>query len=168
MKIWIGPTGKTVRGGVLDVSLTALSQKLRDYDPLLYVRWNPKKKAGRGCWEIRRRPEKKCVTGVYEWEGATYCTVGYKEIDIVNHVLDVDVLHYNVLVKLREMDTFTDGYQNWLTKLHSDEKSSAVAAQAKAKTEMQYTAKQFKHEIKDFRELIASGINPALIADHWK
>lgn len=169
-KIWIGPTGQTVRGGVLDVSKTALEQKLRDYDSLLYIKWNAKKRAGRGCWEVRRRPEKKCVTEVVNWGGLSICRVEYKELDIVNHVLDLDVLHYNALTKIKEMDTFKDGHQNWIREFHAKEKEHEAEVSRKAREDMIYGMKQSKREIKEFRELVQSGFNPALIfsGNHWK
>jgi hypothetical protein len=54
--IWHAPLGKLIEGHVLDVNKRGFERVLRDLDDRLYVRWNPRKIKGHGCWEIRRAP----------------------------------------------------------------------------------------------------------------
>lgn len=168
MKVWVGPTGRLSTGNVLDVGVKAFEQALRDHDHLLYIRWNPRKLKGWGCWEVRRRPEKKSVTHVFEWEGNTYCYINNEEIDIVNHVLDAGYLNYDLLTRIKAMDTWAGNRNYWVEDLENKEKAHVAAKQAKAREDMRYAAKQMKSEIKDLKEMLKSGLNPAQIADHWK
>ena len=165
--IKIGPTGRIVRGNVLDVAEKPFTQALKDYDPLLYVRWNPVKLRGWGCWEIRRRPEKKSVVEVLPWKGGGIIKIDYRELDIVNNVLDIAFLNYNAINKIKSMDTWKIGAQQWIRDLDYKAAKYEEAQLSKARAESQYVAKQFKHEINDFKELVLSGFNPARIAEHW-
>lgn len=170
MKVWVGPTGRISEGHVLDVSRVPFERALRDYDSLLYVKWNPTKLRGWGCWEIRRRPERNVALVSEVFEGNTYTLVGPKEIDLVNHVLDVAFLNYSQLNKIKSMDSWTrDGHrgQNFVANMERREEESRQEAQKKADENTRYVARQFKKEIKDFKELVASGLNPAQIANYW-
>lgn len=168
-KIWVGPTGKLVQGHVLDASKTSLEEKLRDYDKQLYLKWNPKKLKGWGCWEIRRLPEKKSIKEVLRYKGASYVVLEFQELNLVNHVLDVGYINYDLVRKLKSMDMWVK-HKDGTTFAHDHEYQEAKlmeAADKKALENTAYMAKQHKREINDFKELILSGMNPARIADYW-
>lgn len=166
--ISVGPTGQLVRGSVLDVNRRAFEEKLRDYDHLLYVRWNPKKRRGMGIWEIRRHPAKKSTIYQGSWNGMDFYKVDYKEIDIVNHVLDAECLNYNVLTKLKAIDTWENGGSYWVANMESAERDRKAKIAEKNKQDYLYNAKQHKRELQDLRELLRSGLNPAHLASYWK
>jgi hypothetical protein len=166
MKIKIGPTGRLVTGSVLDVSKRGLEQALRAYDELLYIKWNPKKRSGMGCWEIRRRPDKKTALYEGEYEGTHLYRVEWDELDIVHHVLDVDTLNYGVLTKIMKMDVWK--YKNLVAEIDYAEKKYAEKIEKQTQEEMAYLIKQHKREIREFREMILSGHNPArILASNW-
>ena len=109
MKIWVNPTGSTIRGHVLDSALKPLEQRLKDYDPQLYIKWNPKKLHGWGCWELRRKPEQKTVRpeDVVVFQGNTFVCPKYHELNLVDHVMDIPFLNYSIVKKLEKMDTWS-------------------------------------------------------------
>src|SRR5271166_2931566 len=112
-KIYINGESKLIKGHVLDVSAVPLLAALRRYDPQLYLKWNAKKRAGRGCWELRRNPELKSARvgrkvesprgpvripgDIYEFQGYTLCVPKYNETHFENHVKDFDYLTYGML-----------------------------------------------------------------------
>ena len=51
MKLSMDPTGKLIKGHVLDVSIKPFEEAMRFNlnDPYLYVKWNPEKMQGWGC-----------------------------------------------------------------------------------------------------------------------
>lgn len=166
--ISVAPTGRLTQGHVLDVSRRAFDRALRDYDHLLYTKWNPKKLNGWGAWEIRRRPETKCVVDIHEWQGNTIVELGYRELDIVSNVLTCAFLNYDQLRKIQEMDIFAaGGAKGFAERLEAKEAAHRAEQMRKAKESSQYVAKQHKKEIREFKELLASGMNPARIADYW-
>lgn len=166
----LGPAGKIITGHVLDVAPAPLQRMLRDYDPLLYVKWNAHKRHGHGCWEIRRRPEQKAVVDVVEYKGMSFVRLEYDELDIISHVLDVPYLNYQVLEKLKSMDIANADVSKayWLDHMDSKAKSLNEEARAKAKAEMLYELKQHRREMQEYKDAVASGLNPAQIADYWK
>ncbi len=163
--IEVGPTGKTVTGDVLDVKKSALERRLKHYDPQLYLHWNPTKRRGYGCWEVRRRPNLKSAVVIGPYQGGTLVDLQYVEIPLIAHVLDVPHLSYQVLDKVTAMDTWT--VRNWVDKLENAEKENREKVQADLLKERSYNLKQFKGELKIFRELILSGTNPAELARYW-
>lgn len=170
MKVWVGPVGQVTHGHVLDVARGPFERALRDYDSLLYVTWNPKKLKGWGCWEIRRRPEKKIAVDIVPYHGNTYVRCEYVEQDMVNHVLDCAFLNYDQLRKIRSMDMwskFGGKGESFGAKLDAMQDAAQAREKAAAIESRRYMAKQFKSEIKDFKEMILSGTNPADIALHW-
>ena len=166
-QVLVSPTGKLIQGNVLDVARKPFERALRDYDKQLYVKWNPKKLHGWGCWEIRRRPDSKQVVDITEFQGTSFVHIEYNEVDVIHHVLDASFLNYDQLRKLKSIDTFTKGYKEWISDLEYWEKKQEEKELAAARAARDYAAKQFKHEIKDFKEMISSGLNPALLADVW-
>lgn len=166
--LWAGPTGRLTTGHVLDVNKRAFERVIQDYDKQLYVKWNPAKLKGWGAWEIRRRPESKEVVDITEDGNTTYLHIGYREYDMIHHVLDCAFLNYDAVRKLKEMDVFTIGYAQWVAGRESAERKIKEEANAKARAESAYMAKQHRTEIKAFKDMVSSGFNPARLADVWE
>ncbi len=172
--ITVGPTGTTVRGDVLDVSMPAFIRSLKDIDPLLYVKWNHKKLKGWGCWEIRRAPSVNSIQDVVEYQDQIIFQLGPVENDLVNHILDCAYLNYDQLRKLKEMDTWAlgetaeQGSKKWLDRIDERERQNAKDAQIRAAQARKYAAKHYKKEIDVLREAVLSGYNPHRIADEWE
>lgn len=159
--IYVGPTGNTVRGDVLDVNVKAFERALKHYDPLLYVTWNPKKIRGWGCWEIRRKPTYK--TAIYQgtWKGQSFFRLHEVEFKTIHHVLDCAFLNYDALRKLKEMDAFNKDH--WIHDLEYRERKQAEQVRAKALENLRYNLKQEKTAMRDILEAVKSGVNPAQI-----
>lgn len=173
-KVWLGPVGAVSQGHVLDCAKAPLEQALRDYDSLLYIRWNPRKLKGHGCWEIRRKPEVKTLkhTDLCTYRGATIAFPKYHEIDLVNHVLDVAFLNYTVLNKIKSMDAWNmkdmgDKGKNFVKQAEYLEGKYLEKVEDNALKELDYNLKQEKSRIHDFREYLLSGGDPHRLADHW-
>jgi hypothetical protein len=169
MKITVGPVGKISVGHVLDCNKDRFEEALRNYDPMLYVRWNPKKMRGHGCWEIRRRPEFNCALDIAELDETTALVkVGPREIDIVHHVLDCAFLNYDQIRKLKEMDTRQYGDVNQWQEL--------VARKTQERQDLEWSQgmkrrseaiRTFRRQINEFRQYILNGGNPHMIGQFW-
>lgn len=177
MKFEVGPTGNLIEGDILDVSKDHLTAALKAYDTLLYIKWNPKKIHGRGCWELRRRPEFKTVVLREIFEGNTYSIIDYKELDVENHVLDMPYLNYEVLTRIKKMDLWANsGYDrsnkaklnNFWDKMDGIREDVQTADQKKAYDDLLYNTMQQKSALRSFKDAILSGVNPADIAKYWK
>lgn len=166
-KIWLSPTGAVTKGHVLDVAVKPFERALKDYDRQLYVKWNPKKLKGWGCWEIRRKPESLTITDWAEVGSTVVFKLDYLENNLISHVLDCAFLNYSQLNKIRSMDTFQIGPQQWIADREHLAKEQKLARQAAAKQELSYAAKEFKREMRDFKELVASGFNPHRVLGEW-
>jgi hypothetical protein len=169
VKVWLKPTGGVIKGHVLDCAIGPLSEKLRDYDAQLYVKWNPKKLKGWGCWEIRRRPEEMKVSEVEVFGGNTFVKLAYVENNLVNHVLDVPFLNYKILEKLKDMDQWKDDSRGADFNKRADylEAKYDEKVEQHAEDEKNYMIKQHKSQIRDFKEYVLSGGNPYRLADYW-
>ena len=169
-----GNIGRLVKGHVFDTDKRTFDRALRAYDPLLYTVWNTDKFHGRGCWEVRRRPEFNSALDVCEFEGNLIFKVGPKEYDMIHHVLDTQFLNYDILRYLREQDTFQYGgstpqeraskWQDARERRSRDEREKAAENGMKLRSE---AARSFKNEIRAFKDYVRSGGNPHLIAQHW-
>jgi hypothetical protein len=80
--ISVGPVGSVSIGHVLDCNKKAFEAALTAYDPLLYVKWNPKKMRGHGVWEIRRKPEFYSAVDVAELPDCFVVKLGLYENDL--------------------------------------------------------------------------------------
>jgi len=163
---YLKPTGNLIIGNTLDCNKAVLESHLKAYDRQLYIKWNPKKREGWGMWEVRRRPDQPSKVYQGMFNGSKLYTIEYVELDIINHVLDVPVLHENILGKIKSMDA-------WNTKNYIDELDYAAAKhketeEKKAREEMRYNAKQFKREWKEFASLVSQGVNPGNILKGMK
>lgn len=156
------PMGKLIKGHVLDCSVRGITRSLQDYDKQLYVIWNPDKLRGHGCWEIRRRPNQ--LTRIETDHG--FYLLEYIENDLENHVLDCGFLNYDAVRKIKSMDTWAD--PNWITNLEREEAEHRDKQNKKAREEMRYAIRYDKKMYREFKEMLASGLNPNLIADYWK
>lgn len=166
--IKLSPTGKLSTGHVLDVSKGPFERALKDYDSLLYVAWNADKLKGWGCWEIKRRPALKSVVYRETFEGNTYSVLDYDENPLINHVLDCAFLNYDQLRKIKEMDIWVNGNPaHFVDNLESRERSHVENENRKNREELRYMGKQIRNEMKDFKDMIAGGLNPAELANHW-
>src|ERR1044071_7768295 len=112
-KIWVAPVGKIVTGNVLDCGKQALERKLREYDNQLYVKWNPKKLKGHGCWELRRRPELKSIKpgDVSVYAGNTIVFPKYHENGFDSHLKDFAFLNYSMVSWLQANDQWAKSYK---------------------------------------------------------
>lgn len=162
----IAPVGKLIEGHVLDVSKKPFLRALKDYDKQLYVKWNPNKLKGWGCWEIRRKPE--LSTPVYKgsYRGVKFYKYEYKEYQDIHHVLDSAFLNYDLLRKLKEMDTWRSDH--WINDLEYHEQKVKEKIQSERKKELQYSVKQNRKAIRDMMEMVKSGIHPARILTSTK
>lgn len=169
-KIWINPTGQVIRGHVLDCSVDPLVERLRDYDPQLYVKWNSKKLRGWGLWEVRRRPNLKVVKETVVAGGNTYNVIDYVENNFENHIMDVPFLNYQILERLKQMDTWavsTHG-KDFVSTMESREESYKEKVKEKALSERRYEIKQHMSQVRDLMDYTLSGGDPSRIANHWK
>lgn len=161
MKIEIGATGKLIKGHLFDVGKSNLERQLKEYDNQLYLVWNPMKRQGYGCWEVRRRPNKKTLVHVAEFEGVNYYNLEYINLDVECHVMDSPVLGYHMLAKIQKMDAWK--YKDFTKAVDDAEAAYNEKIQAKGAEDMRDMVKEYKSEIRDMRELIKSGLNPARI-----
>lgn len=170
MKVWMGPTGNTIKGHVMDVSVKPFVETMRFTlgDPFLYVKWNPNKVRGWGCWEIRRAPEFMSAVDICEWDGKLFFKLGYKEYDLVHHVLDCAFLNYDAIRKLKQMDTWQHGTASqYLDKQERMTDTRLERQVQQRQKETAYAAKHYKAEIKAFQDALRDGVNPHAIAAHW-
>jgi hypothetical protein len=170
MTLFMKPTGNLIRGHVLDSAVGPLVERLKDLDPRLYIRWNPKKLRGWGLYEVRYRPEFKTMKDYVVYGGNTYVVVDYVENNFANHILDTPYLNYDILTRLKKMDMWanSDRGRNFLDQTESKAASLAEATKEKALTERKYELKQQSSMIRDLMDYTLSGGDPSLIANHWK
>jgi hypothetical protein len=164
----MAPTGKIIKGHVLDVDQKKFDEALQHYDRELYTKWNPKKVSGWGCWEIRRRPEFLTALDACEFEGNLILKVGPYENDLVHHVLDCAFLNYDQLRRIQEMDAWKFGSaEKWQEDVERRGREAQALAQSQGMKLRREASRTFKREIKAFKEFVKSGGNPHLIAQHW-
>lgn len=164
-KFQVGPTGALLQGHLYDVNKYSFERAAQEYDSQLYLAWNSSKRRGLGCWELRRRPDKK--TAVYQGhvDECPFFLVEPVENAIIHHVMDIPFLSYGALERLKTMDAWQDKY--WVSNLEYDEKKHTTQMEKLRQSELRYNLKQDRSTFKVFKEMVASGTNPALIAQHW-
>ena len=159
-------TGHVIKGNTLDCNKKHLERALRDYDRQLYLKWNPDKNDGNGMWELRRRPNEKTAVPKWELNGQIAFELEYVEQDTVNHVLDLPVLNYAILTRLREMDAWA--VKDWVKKFDEASVAARDKAFAENKADLKYAISQYKRAFSDLRDEIKSGRNPAdFLAGNW-
>lgn len=164
-KIWVGPVGNVSRGHVLDCSVEGITRALKDHDKQLYVKWNPKKLKGYGCWEVRRHPNFKTIRDVAVIGDSYFLQMDYVENNLVHHVLDCAFLNYDAVRYVKFIDTTNE--KHLIHDLEYNEKTYNDKIQDAANKEMQYNLKQMRSLGGQLKEMVASGLNPARIADTW-
>lgn len=151
--------GRVVTGSLLDANKQAIERSLQFYDPFLYIKWNPDKRGGRGCWEVRRAPEYTTLVYQGKLNGQKLYTAERVESDIIHHVLDVNVLHYNLLGKIKSMDAWK--HKDFNAYLENAAAEWETRERKRAREEMQYDITQHKQEWRDMLALVQAGANPA-------
>ncbi len=151
--------GQVIEGSVLDCNKKYLERALKDYDRNLYLKWNPKKNAGQGTWELRRLPNEKTAVPKYELNGQIVFELEYLENDLMHCIIDVPVLNYSLLKRLREMDTWGSG--DWVADLEYREQKSKDLEYDKNKQDLKYNIMQYRKAFADFKEEVRSGRTPA-------
>lgn len=159
---FLAPYGKLITGHILDCDKDSLERELKFYDAQLYLRWNTKKRKGYGQWEVRRKPDQ--TTNVFQGMvgSAKLFTVEYREIDIVNHVLDLPYLSRNTLGKLKQMDTWGK-VGNFAKNLEYEEATHRQKEEKAALQDLKYNVKQYKKEWRDFAQFVSQGGNPGQV-----
>lgn len=184
--ILISGASKTVSGHVLDVAKAPLLAALRRFDPQLYVKWNPKKLAGQGCWELRRAPELKSARegrfldsptrgrvfipgDIFDMGDYTLCVPKPHETSMENHVKDFKYLTYDMLSWVSSHDLWSYGYRgkNAMQEAEYKEGQYLTRVEEAAVAERTYMIKQHRTQFNDFRSYISSGGNPARLLDYW-
>lgn len=168
-RITHGPSGRLIRGHVLDCSRGPLEEALRRYDPQLYISWNTRKLRGWGCWEVRQKPLEKNIIDSLMFKGSTIHVLAYKELDIINHVIDVPFLNYGILDKIKRMDSWAHSYKgkDFVNHMDYSEAKFEEKIENKMVDDLEYNLKQMKPELRYFRDFVLSGQNPADLAKYW-
>jgi hypothetical protein len=185
MKISIKGEAKLVEGHVLDVSRPHLLAALRRYDPLLYIKWNAKKRAGLGVWELRRKPEFKTIKegekintpkgwvirpgDIFEMDNFTITVPKYHENNFENHVKDFEKLGYHMVDWLASHDLWKYGYKGKDVGREADYNEAVYdnKIDEDSYAEKQYMIKQHRTQFQDFAAYINAGGNPARLVDYW-
>lgn len=168
-RLWVGTTGSLITGHVLDCSKQSIERQLQRYDAQLYLKWNARKLRGWGCWELRRRPEKKSIKEIVEYNGKVLIYLDYIENGFESHVMDVPFINQNLVEKIKKMDTWRTSNRGtgWA---HDYEYRVAKHLEKKddeRHEELHYSLKQMKSELKDLKEYVLSGNDPSRLAKYW-
>lgn len=158
MEVILKSTGSIVTGNVNDGDYNKFLTALQNYDPLLYLKWNPKKKSGNGCWEIRRKSATLHKVFVATIDNIPIYELKAEEIDHINHVLDIDCISERYLNRIYEMDT--SKVHNWVDKTEYEAKRAREKLEKDNREELRY---QIKSDIKQFATLFEEmqrGYNP--------
>lgn len=150
--------GQIITGHVLDVNKKHLERAMKAYDDQLYFKWNPEKREGFGMWEVRRRPNTKVPVYCGQLEGKKYYKLEYQEHEQINHIMYVEFLNYNIITKLKSIDTWVN--PEWLEKLDQSAEDYIDKAYKERKDFIRYSIKQDKKYAAGFREAVRSGYNP--------
>lgn len=151
--------GRVIKGSVLDCNKKFLERALQDYDKQLYLKWNAKKRSGLGVWELRRKPNTKTAVPKYELNGHIVFELEYLENDLLHCIIDVPVLNYDLLAKLKQMDTWVN--KDWVSQLEYDEAKSKDRAHEKNREDLKYRMLQYRRALGDFKEEVRAGRSPA-------
>lgn len=146
-----------IQGNILDVNPKTIERALKRYDAQLYLKWNGQKRDGAGCWEVRRKSNKKTLSPQGEFLDGGLYLVEEKENFIINHVLDADILDYRILDRIKKMDTWGD--KHWVTNFENEEERRVAEGHRKSREELKYSIKHNRKVLKDLKEMVASGAN---------
>lgn len=165
MIIHMAPTGRLIQGDVLDCNKDKLESTLKHYDNQLYLKWNPKKRGGWGCWELRRRPETKSLQFAARVGNAVFLKLEYQEMDLIHHVADMPCLNYKILEWLKKHDTWKS--KDWAGDLEYEEAQYRERQERKERENLIYNMMQYRSAFREYKELILSGENPHHLAKFW-
>lgn len=192
MRIELGNReGNVIRGHVSDCALSPLLDALRRYDEQLYLKWNAgnsKKRAGRGFWELRRKPELKSVKETYELDtpkgfvgrqGDIYDLSAYGLGTVLwpkyhetsgDCVKEFDTLGYHIVSWVAKQDLWKYGFKgkNFVKESEYQEAKFEEKIDEDSYNEKMYGLKQMKTQINDFRQYILDGGDPYRLLDFWK
>lgn len=155
----INRLGYTVKGHVLDVSKRVLEKMLKNYDSQLFLHWNPwKKTAQNGTWEVRRKPDIKLLTYCGEFEGQDMYAYEYKYNSFLDHVMDLPILRYDCLDKIKSMDKWSN--TNWETEWDDHIKSLKDNEEKKKWDNIRASIREDKKYWKQLQEATLSGYDP--------
>ncbi len=187
MSISVQREANIIQGHVLDVAKAPLVTALRHYDKQLYVTWNAKKREGRGIWELRRKPELKSLRegrfldtprrgrqffpgDIYDMGEYTITVPKYHENHVENHVKDFEYLSYEMVEWVAKHDLFEYGFRgkNAMHEAEYREAKFEEKIDEDADDERQYMLRQYKTQIRDFREYVLAGGDPYRLLDYWK
>ena len=149
-----GPTGSLIKGSIFDCNKNSLEKALKRYDPRLYIKWNPRKREGYGVWEIRIRPRLKTLVRHDE----NFCSLEWRESDLIHHVLDVPILSYRILDKIYEMDSYRSA--NYGKDLDDQLDKAEDDIDRRRLEEMRLRIRDDKKYVREWQELVRSGYNP--------
>lgn len=158
------PTGFLVEGHIFDVDKESFTAALHEIDPLLYVKWNPYKCKGYGCWEIRRKPAQPILVDTTNVATDHLLIFDTQENSVVHHVLDCAFLNYDQIRKVKSMDTAGQDFGAWLDNKEAEYREEAAE---RGKRAIADTVSQFRKELTDLQEAVKNGANLAEIALHW-
>lgn len=158
MEVHVGPTGHLVQGSIFDCNKKKFIRAIKDYDKQLYLKWNPKKNKGFGCWELRRYPSTKTPVFGGRFEGVAYYRLEHVEQDLIHHIMDMPYLTYQVVDRLKEMDAWEN--KRLLTDGEEEAERLIIKEEDDYRAERQYQVKQDKKYWKEYLELVRSGYNP--------
>lgn len=158
MQVEIKNLGKCVQGHVLDITRKHFDRSLKNYDRLLYTKWNWRKNGGNGCWEVRRRPEKPYALYEGQYQGVKLFTVEYIETDAINHVLDVPFLNYAALERVKEMDAWV--VDNYLDTIEYAAEKQRSHLEQQNRDELRYQIKHHRKAFSILQEEMQGGRNP--------
>lgn len=169
--------GNVIRGHVLDVNKKHLEKKIKEYDPQLYLKWNPLKSMkangkpyiqppegmywrgfGHGCWELRRRPNEKRAMPTWEIGGSIVFSLEYVENEVENHIMDFQYLNYGIVEWIKKHDAWA--VKNFTRELEYIEDKAYDRQLDKNQDDLRYNIKHERKAMRDFQDLIKSGKNP--------
>lgn len=153
--------GNVIIGHVLDCNRAPIELALKRYDSELYIKWNPLKKDGIGCWEVRRRPTLLRTEFQGHFEDGELHVLDRFENDFVHHILDVDRLDWRLPETIKAMDTWV--HKDWASHIDYEGERWLEREDKKIREDMKYNIRQYSREFKDFAELVAQGMNPGRV-----
>lgn len=159
------PTGKIITGHVLDCNPRGVERALQRHDKNLYVKWNPDKLQGYGCWEVRMRPTQYSVKRVYDWTDHAIIHLDYVESDMLHHVKDVPFMNYDVVKQIKDMDTWQ--YDSFVDEIERQEMEREHTYRQKNREELRYKLRHNRSLARDLQNAVLQGANLNDLARHW-
>jgi hypothetical protein len=177
--------GNVVKGDVHDCKKAYVERALKAYDTQLYLKWNPLKTIlpngktyfmpppgeywrgfGRGCWELRRRPNEKTAVPTWELGDSIVFSLEYLETDVIHCVKDFQYLNYDIVKWVSDNDTWK--FQNWAHDLEYREDQSYNKELDASQADLKYAIKQERRAMRAFQDELKSGKSPLeFLSGNW-